>query len=61
MAQLVRRLPLGFGSGHDLAVRGFEPCVRLWVDRTEPAWDSLAPSLSAPSALALSLPLKNKH
>ena len=25
-----------FGSGHDLAVREFEPRVRLWADGSEP-------------------------
>ena len=24
------------GSGHDLAVRGFEPCIRLCADSSEP-------------------------
>ena len=25
-----------FGSGHDLAVHGFEPRIRLWDDSSEP-------------------------
>ena len=29
MAQSVKRPTLDFGSGHDLAVRGIEPCIRL--------------------------------
>ena len=35
-------LSLGFGSGHDLAVRGFEPRVGHRADGVEPAWDSLS-------------------
>ena len=46
---------LGFGSGHDLTVRGFEPQVRLRPDSPEPAWDSFSPYLSAPPPLTLSL------
>ena len=45
-AQLVKRLTLGFSSGHDLTVRGIEPRVQLCADTEEPAWDSL--SLSGP-------------
>ena len=48
----------GFRSGHDLTVHDFEPYVRLCADRTEPAWDSLSPSLSAPTPLMLSVSLK---
>ena len=40
----------GFGSGHDLMVRGIEPHVRLCADSVEPAWDSL----SLPVSLTLS-------
>ena len=48
MAQLVKPPTLDFGSGHDLAVLEFKPCVRHHIaDRVEPAWDSL----SAPSPL----------
>ena len=50
-----------FGSGHNLAVCGFEPRIRLCADSSEPGarfgfWVSL--SLSAPPLLMLSL--KNK-
>ena len=45
VAQSVKRLTLGFGSGHDLTICGIEPCVRLCTDSSEPAWDSLFPSL----------------
>ena len=56
MAQLVKRLTLGFGTGHALMV-----C--LCVDSAEPAWDPLPPlSLSAPTLLMLSLFLsQNKY
>ena len=55
MAQSVE-LILGFGSGHDLMVCGFQPCVRLCAGSLEPAWDSVSLSL-CPSLLALSLSL----
>ena len=65
MAQSVKCLALGFGSGHDLTVPGFEPSIRLSADSAELAWDSLSPSLSAPppscthtTSISLSLPLK---
>ena len=58
MAQLFRHPTLDFGSGHDLTICEFEPCVVLCTDSVEPAWDSLPPSLSAPPILSLSL--KNK-
>ena len=51
MAQQVQPQTLDFGSGHDLLVRGFEPCVGLCAAGTEPARDSLSPSLSAPPHL----------
>ena len=52
------------GSGHDLAVRGFEPHIGLCADSSEPRTcfrfcDSL--SLSAPPTPALCLSLKKKH
>ena len=42
-----------FGSGHDLAVYEFEPCVGLCADSS----DSVFPSLSAPPLLMLCLSL----
>ena len=39
VAQSVKRPTLGFGSGHDLTVCGFEP---RGADSVEPAWDSLS-------------------
>ena len=47
VAQSVKPPILGFSSGHDLTVRESEPHIRLHSDSTEPAWDSLSPSLSA--------------
>ena len=32
VAQSVKRPTLGFGSGHDLTVREFEPCIGLCAD-----------------------------
>ena len=57
MAQSVKHLTLGFGSGHDLTVLKVEPCIGLQSDSVELAWDSLFPSLSAPPQLALSVSL----
>ena len=55
-------LTLGFISGRDLIVHGFEPCIRLCADTMEPAWDSLSPSVSVPPAQGHALSLKvNKH
>ena len=36
MAQSLSVPTLGFGSGHDLTDRGFEPCVGLCADNMEP-------------------------
>ena len=50
-AQSVKCPTLDFGSGHNLMVREFKPCVGLYADSAEPAWDSLSFSLSlCPSA-----------
>ena len=56
-AQSVKRLTLGFGSGHDLTVCGFEPRVGLCADSSEPAWDCLPLSLPL---LSLFLSLRQK-
>ena len=57
----VKQPTLDFGSGHDLAVRGFEPRVKprtgLRADGVQPAWDSLSPSLSVPPPLVLTCSL----
>ena len=43
MAQSVKRLTLGFGSGHDLMVHyEFKPCIGLSAVSTEPASDPLS-------------------
>ena len=42
-------------SGHDFMVCRFKPCVGFSVVSLEPALDSVAPSLSAPPLLLLSL------
>ena len=46
VAQFAKRLTLGFGSGHDLTVRGIKPCIGLCPGSVEPAWDSLSLPLS---------------
>ena len=64
MAQSVKRPTLDFCSGHDLAVRGFKPHIRLHADSAEPAWDFLSSSLSTPPLFAhtrvLSLKISKK-
>ena len=45
VAQSVKHLTLGFGSGHDCTVPEFEPCVGLYTDSVEHAWDFLTLSL----------------
>ena len=57
MAQLVERLTLGFGSGHDLTVHEFEPHIMLCAGIAERAWDSLSPPLSLHSSPACALSL----
>ena len=47
LAQSVKGPALDFSSGHDLTVHESEPRIS--------AWDSLSPSLSVPSLLALHL------
>ena len=59
MAPLVECPILDFGSGRDLTVGEIWPHVGLCADSVEPAWDSLAPSLSAPPPL-VSLLFQNK-
>ena len=46
VAQSVKCLTLGLGSGHDLMVRGFESHFGLCANSAEPAWDFLSLSLS---------------
>ena len=61
VTQFVKRPPLDFGSGHDLTFHEFESWVGLCADSSDPAWDSLSPSLTAPPcslSLSLSLSLK---
>ena len=60
MSQGVKRPTLGFGSGHDLTAREFEPHVRLHSVQSL-LGDSLSLPLSAPTLLVLSLSLsRNK-
>ena len=56
------RLSVRLQPGHDLAVREFEPRVRLWADGSslEPVSDSVSPSLSAPPPFMLCLSLSQK-
>ena len=60
------RLGIRLQPGHDLAVREFKPCVRLWADGSEPGACfrfcvsfSLCPS--PVHALSLSVPKINKR
>ena len=54
MAQSVKHLTLGFGSGHDLTAGGLEANIGLPADSTEPAWDSPFIPLSSPPVVSLS-------
>ena len=56
------RLSVRLQPGHDLAVREFEPRVRLGLmaQSLEPVSDSVSPSLSAPPPFMLCLSPKNK-
>ena len=58
MAQSAEQSTLDIGSSHDLPVCEIQPPIRLWAASTEPAWDSLSPSLSPPPPLARTLSLK---
>ena len=57
MAQSIKHTTLGFSTGHDLMVPGFEPRVGLRADSVDAAWDSLFLPLSLflPHPLSLSL------
>ena len=57
VAQSVKRQTPGFGSGHDLTVRGFEPCAGLTV---QSQLGILCSSLSALIPVALSHLKTNK-
>ena len=59
MAQLVKFLTLGLGSGHGLTVCEIEPCIGLCADSLQPARDSLSLPFSAPPLLSFPLS-KNK-
>ena len=48
MPQSVKHLTPDLGSGHDLTVHEFKPCLRLCANSVESAWDSLSLPLSAP-------------
>ena len=54
VAQLVKRPPFDFSSGHDFTACGFEPRIRLWAKNAEPIWDSPFPSLCPSCSLSLS-------
>ena len=61
MAQSIKCSTLDFGSGHDLMVREFKPLTGLCAGGTEPAWDSLSPSVVPLLAQVCFLSLKNKQ
>ena len=58
--QSIEHPTLGFGSGHELTVRGIEPHMGLHAVSTGPVWDSLCPSLGLSVSLSLSLCLSLK-
>ena len=60
LAQSVRHPTLDFGSGPDLTVCGFEPCIGFHADGTGPAGDSFSLALPPP-LVPLSTFQVNKH
>ena len=56
VAQSVKWMTLGFGSGHDLTVHELKPYIGLCGDSEKAAWDSLSLPVCLPlPALSLSL------
>ena len=53
-------LTLGFGSGHDLVVHGFEPHFVFCADSVEPVCHSFSLSLSVSLSLSREMNLKKK-
>ena len=58
VAQLVKRLTLDFGSGHDFTVHSMEPHMGLCAGGMGPVWDSLSLPLPTLHMLVCSLSLK---
>ena len=56
MAQSVKCLTLDFGSGHDVTVHEFEPCIGFCTDGVD-LLGLLSLLLSAPPLLVVSLSL----
>ena len=61
VARSIKWATLGFGSGHDLRVLEFRPCVGLSADSMEPAWDSLSLFLCCSPSLPLKINKKRKE
>ena len=59
-AQSIKHLTLDFGSGHDPTVHEIELHTELSADSSEPACDSLSPSLSLTLPYAYACALSNK-
>ena len=49
VAQWVKHLALGLGSGHYRGVHEFEPHVGLHPENSGPAWDSVSPLCPFPT------------
>ena len=65
---VAQSVKLGFGWGHDLTVRKFEPCIRLCADSAEPGAClqfcvslSSCPSATPAHTVSISVSLKNTH
>ena len=50
MVQSVEPPTLDLGPGHDLTVQGLEPGIGLCANGSDPAWDSVSPSLCPSTA-----------
>ena len=60
VAESVKHLTLGFGSGHDLMAHEFKPYIGPCADSMKPAWDSVSLSLSVLPLLALYISLSRE-
>ena len=60
VAQSVKHPTLGFGSGLNLMAGGIKPRTGLCADSTDPASDSLSPSLFVPPIFMHTLSLSKQ-
>ena len=61
VARSVKCQALDFSSGRDLTVHEFKSHLRLHAGTTEPAWDSLSPSLCSSPTLSKKINIKKNR